>query len=64
MIGIKVKGKDPKFTCEIVSIYKAPKEDTQVIERLATRTGCVGNSTKPIITGGHLNLSRADWNKN
>jgi hypothetical protein len=34
MIAVEVKGRDPKFTWEIVSIYRAPKEDMRVIERL------------------------------
>jgi hypothetical protein len=33
----------------------------QVIERLADRTGYLGNSTKQSIIGGDLNLSQADW---
>ena len=35
MTAIGVKGREPKFTCEIVGIYRAPKNDIQVMERLA-----------------------------
>ena len=35
MIAIEVKGRDPKFTWEIVGIYRAPNEDLRVMERLA-----------------------------
>ena len=35
MIAAEVKGRDPKFTWEIVGIYRAPNKDMRVIERLA-----------------------------
>jgi hypothetical protein len=64
MIAVEVKGRDPKFTSEIVGIYRAPNEDSRVIERLAARTDYIGNSTKRSIIGGDLNLPFADWNGN
>jgi hypothetical protein len=51
MIAVEVKGRDPKFTSEIVRIYRAPNEDMRVIERLAARTSYTGNSTKRSIIG-------------
>lgn len=30
MIAVEVKGMDPKYTWEIVGIYRAPHEDMQV----------------------------------
>ena len=39
MIAIEVKGRGPKFTWEIVGIYRAAKDDMRVMERLADRTG-------------------------
>ena len=62
MIAVEVKGRDPKFTREIVGTYRAPNEDMQVIERLVARTACTGNSTKHSITGGDLNLPYTDCN--
>jgi len=56
MIAVEVKGRDQKFTWEIVGIYKAPNEDTRVIKRLAARTDYIGNSTKRSFIGGDLNL--------
>jgi len=35
MMAGEVKGRYPKFTWEIVRIYRAPNEDMRVIERLA-----------------------------
>jgi len=35
MIAIEVRGRDPKFTCEIVGICRVPNDDMQVMERLA-----------------------------
>jgi hypothetical protein len=64
MIAVEVKGRNPKFTWEIIDIYRAPKEDMQVIERLAARTDYLGNSTKHSIIGGDLNLPHVDWNSN
>jgi hypothetical protein len=32
-----MKGMDPKFSCEIIGIYRAPNEDMLAIERLAGR---------------------------
>ena len=60
MITIEVKGRDPKFTWEIVGIYRAPNDDMRVMERLAARTVYTGNSTKPSIIGGDMNLPNAD----
>jgi hypothetical protein len=34
MIAVVVKGRDPKFTWEIVCIYRALNEDMTVTERL------------------------------
>jgi hypothetical protein len=64
MIAVEVKGADPKYTWETVGIYRAPYDDTQVIERLAARTGYLRNSTKRSIIGGDLNLPQADWKGN
>jgi hypothetical protein len=63
-IAVEVKGRDPKFTWIVVGIYRAPNVDMRVIERLATRTDYLGNSTKRSIIGEDLNLSSADWNGN
>jgi hypothetical protein len=52
MTGVEVKGRNPKFTWEVVGIYRAPNDDMQVIERLAARTGYTGNSTKRSIIWG------------
>ena len=35
LIAVEVKGRDTKFTWEIVGIYRAPNDDMQVLERLA-----------------------------
>jgi hypothetical protein len=64
MRAVEVKGRDSKFTWEIVGIYRAPNEDMRVIERLAARTDYIGNSTKRSIIGGDFNLPSADWNGN
>jgi hypothetical protein len=64
MIAVEVKGRDQKFTWEIVGIYRAPNEDMRVIERLAARTGYMGNSMKHSIIIGDLNLPYAHWNGN
>jgi len=64
MIAVEVKGGNPEFSWEVVGFYRAPNEDMRVIERLAARTRFTGNSTKPSIIGGDLNLPYADWNGN
>jgi len=64
MIAVEIKGRNPKFTWEVVGVYRAPNEDMRVIERLAARTAFTGNSTKRSIIGGDLNLPYADWNGN
>jgi hypothetical protein len=63
-IALEVKGRDSKLTWEVVGIYRAPKEDMRVIERLAARTDYLGNSTKSSIIGEDLNLPSAYWNGN
>ena len=35
MIGVEVKGRDPKFTWEIIGNYRSPNDDMRVMERLA-----------------------------
>jgi hypothetical protein len=64
MIAVEVKGKTPKYTWEVVGIYRAPNKDMRFLERLAARTSYTGNSTKRSIIGGDFNLPRADWNGN
>ena len=61
IIAVEFKGRNPKFSWEVVEVYRAPNEDMRVIERLANRTGFTGNTTKSSIIGGDLNLPYADW---
>ena len=35
MTAVEVKGRDPKIMWEIEDIYRAPKEDMWVLEKLA-----------------------------
>jgi hypothetical protein len=60
MIAVEVQGKDPKFTWEIIGIYRAPNEDMRFIEGLAARTDYLGKSTTRSIIEGDLNLPSAD----
>jgi hypothetical protein len=62
MIAVEVKGMDPKYSWEIIGIYRAPNKDMLAIERLAARTLLTQNSTKRSIIGGDLNLPQANWN--
>jgi hypothetical protein len=61
MIAVEVKGRDLKFTWEVVGIYRAPIED---VRDMAARIDYLGNSTKRSIVGADLNLPYADWNGN
>ena len=65
MVAVEVKGRNPKFTWEVVGIYRAPNEDLRVVERLAARTGSTGNSTKRSIIGRRLELTirRLEWKR-
>ena len=58
---MEVKGSDPKCAWKIIGIYRAPNEDIRVIEKLAAKTGYLGNSTKRSTIGGDLNLPQVDW---
>ena len=51
MTAVEFKGRTPKFTWEVVGVYRAPNEDMRATERLAARTGFTGNSTKRSIIG-------------
>jgi hypothetical protein len=62
MHAVEVQGMDPKYTWEIIGIYRAPCEDMRVIERLVAQTHYSRNSTKHSIIGGDLNLAQEDWN--
>ena len=61
MIAVEVKGMDPKYTWEIICIYRTPNENMLAIERFAARTLPTRNFTKRSIIGGDLNLPQADW---
>jgi len=52
---------DPKYTCEIIGIYRVPYEDMLAIERLAVRALPTRNLTMRIVIDGDLNLSQAEW---
>jgi hypothetical protein len=54
MIAVEVKGRYSKCTWGIVGIYRPPNEDMRVIEKLAERTGYMGNTAKRSIIGGDL----------
>jgi hypothetical protein len=56
-----VKGTDPKYTWEIIGIYRALNEDMLATERLATGTLPTRNLTKRSIIRGGLNLPQAEW---
>jgi hypothetical protein len=62
MITVEVKRMGPKYTWEIICMYRAPSEDMLAIEKLAARTLATRNLTKRSIIGGDLNLSQAIWN--
>jgi hypothetical protein len=64
MIAVEVKGRNPKFTWEIVGIYRAPNENLRVMERLAARNDYLGNSTKRSIIGEDLNSPCVNWKGN
>ena len=52
---------EPKYTWEIIGIYRATNGDMLAVERLTARTLPTQNSTKRSIISGDLNLSQADW---
>jgi hypothetical protein len=45
MLAFLVKSRNPKFSWEVVGIYRAPNEDMRAVERLVVGTGFTGNST-------------------
>jgi len=64
MLAVEVKGRNTKFTWEVIRMYRAPNEDMRAVERLAARTGYTGNCTKRSTIRGDLNFPYADWNGN
>jgi hypothetical protein len=64
MKAVEVKDGNPKFSWEVVGVYRSPNEDMRIIETSADQTGFSGKSTKRSIVGGDLNLPNADWNGN
>ena len=62
MIAVELKDWDPKITWEIVGIYRAPKEDKLLFEKLADWTGHMGRTTIRSVIEGDLSLLYADWN--
>jgi hypothetical protein len=43
MLTVEVKGRNAKFTWEIVGIYRAPNEDMRAIEGLESWIDSLGN---------------------
>ena len=39
MLAVGFKGRNTKFTWEVMGMYRAPNEDMRAVERLAARTG-------------------------
>jgi hypothetical protein len=62
MIAVEVKGRGTKFTWVILGIYRAPNDNTRVVERLAARTAYTVHFTKRSIIGGDLYLPYVDYN--
>ena len=62
MTAVDVKGRDRKITWKILGVYRAPKEDMILLEKLAGRTGYMERTTKRSIIGGDLSVHYADWN--
>jgi hypothetical protein len=60
MLAVEIRGSDPKYAWEVVSIYRAPNEDIRGIERLTERTGFLRYSMKNSIIGDR-NLPQVDW---
>jgi len=58
---VQVKGSNPKCTWETVGSYTTPNDDMGVIEKLAAKTGFLGNSMKRSIIGSDLNSPQVDW---
>jgi hypothetical protein len=56
MVAVEIKGRNPKFTWEVVGVYRAPNDDMRVVEKLAPRTGCTVNCTKLSIIEGDFNI--------
>jgi hypothetical protein len=56
IIAVEVKGR------EILGIYRAPKEDMRLLEKLAGRTRYMERTTKHSIIGGDLSSPYADGN--
>ena len=56
MLAVEVKGRNTKFTWEVIWMYRAPNQDMRAVERLEDRTGYTGNSTKQSIIGELRNL--------
>jgi len=42
ILAVEVKDSDPQCTWEIAGIYRAPKEDIRVMEKLAAPIGFLG----------------------
>jgi hypothetical protein len=55
MITVEVKGMDPKYGWQIISVYRGPNDDKLAIEKSAARNSPTRNSTKRSIIDGDLN---------
>ena len=56
IIAVEVKGRNTKFTWQVVGMYRVPNEDMRAVEILTARTGYTRKSTERSIIGGDLNL--------
>ena len=62
IIVVEINSRNHKINWEITGVFRAPNDDTQVLERLIYRTGNTRNPDRHSITVGDLNLPCVDWN--
>ena len=59
---VEINSRNHKINWEITGVYRAPNDDTRVLERLADRTANTRNPDRRSIIRGDISLPRVDWN--
>ena len=61
IVAVEIISRSHRHNWEILGVYRAPNDDSKVLERLTDRAEKTTNPNKHSIIGGDLNLPRVDW---
>lgn len=61
MLAVEVQGRNVRDTWEIIGMYRAPGENTKILQKLVERTRVGTSGSRQVIIGGDLNIPQVKW---